>query len=210
MAYVDLYCERLGPGLLAEPVNAATNAAFLVAAWLLWRQFPRERGGAPDSTLLIALIALIAAVGIGSTLFHMLATGWALWLDLLPILAFQIVFLWCYARRIIGWTPAAAAAFAATFLALALYSRQFPELLNGSLTYAPAMAVLTALAVYHRAAGKPGPWLLTAAAATFAVSLLLRTIDAAVCAAFPTGTHFLWHLLNAVVLYLCARAAIRP
>ena len=35
MAVLDLYCERLGPGLLAEPLNAVTNGAFLVAAWRL-------------------------------------------------------------------------------------------------------------------------------------------------------------------------------
>ena len=27
------YCERIGPGLLAELLNAVTNASFLIAAW---------------------------------------------------------------------------------------------------------------------------------------------------------------------------------
>jgi hypothetical protein len=26
---IDVYCERIGPGLLAEPLNAVTNASFL-------------------------------------------------------------------------------------------------------------------------------------------------------------------------------------
>ena len=38
---VDDYCERLGPGLWAEPLNLVTNLAFLIAA-ILWR---RCRGG---------------------------------------------------------------------------------------------------------------------------------------------------------------------
>ena len=29
---IDNYCERLGPGLWAEPLNAATNGAVLAAA----------------------------------------------------------------------------------------------------------------------------------------------------------------------------------
>ena len=33
--YMDAYCERTGPGLLAEPLNAITNASFLIAAPLL-------------------------------------------------------------------------------------------------------------------------------------------------------------------------------
>lgn len=203
MAYLDLYCERLGPGLWAEPVNAVTNAAFFVAAWFLWRDAGRQGATAPESAL---LIALIVAIGVGSTVFHVLATAWAYWLDLVPILVFQITFLWSYARRVIGWPAAAAAAFAAAFLVVTLYSRQFPEVLNGSLTYAPAIVVLLALGAYHRMSGRPGPWLLAAAAGVFTVSLCLRTVDAAVCPALPVGTHFLWHLLNALVLYLCARA----
>ena len=42
----------------------------------------------------------------------------------------------------------------------------------------------------------------------FVVSLAFRTMDQAVCPAFPLGTHFIWHLLNAGVLYILLRAAI--
>ena len=34
---LDLYCERLSPGLLAEPLNALSNLAFLYAALTIWR-----------------------------------------------------------------------------------------------------------------------------------------------------------------------------
>ena len=53
------------------------------------------------------------------------------------------------------------------------------------------------------------PWLL-AAAGVFVVSLVLRTIDAAACERLPLGTHFCWHLLNGVVLYLAVRSLLRP
>jgi len=43
----------------------------------------------------------------------------------------------------------------------------------------------------------------------FTVSLALRTIDLAACETFPVGTHFLWHLLNAAVLYVLLRTAIK-
>jgi hypothetical protein len=46
-----------------------------------------------------------------------------------------------------------------------------------------------------------------AAAATLAVSLVFRSIDMAVCDAVPLGTHFLWHSLNGLALYLLLRAA---
>ena len=46
------------------------------------------------------------------------------------------------------------------------------------------------------------------AAAIFIVSLALRIVDLDICDAFPLGTHFLWHVLNAVLLYLLLRGAL--
>lgn len=43
----------------------------------------------------------------------------------------------------------------------------------------------------------------------FAVPLALRTADLPLCAAAPVGTHFLWHVLNAVVLFLVGYAVLR-
>ena len=39
MDRIDAYCERLGPAFWAEPVNALTNAAFPIAAWVAWRRW---------------------------------------------------------------------------------------------------------------------------------------------------------------------------
>jgi len=36
----------------------------------------------------------------------------------------------------------------------------------------------------------------------------LRSVDEAACPYIPIGTHFLWHALIAVVLYLSMRALI--
>jgi len=60
LAPVDGYCERVGPHYWAEPVNAVTNLAFLVAAAVLW---PRVRGRATGQVMVagLALIALGAA-----------------------------------------------------------------------------------------------------------------------------------------------------
>ena len=54
-------------------------------------------------------------------------------------------------------------------------------------------------------------------AAIFAVSITLRSLDLALCDEIKwqgraTGTHFAWHLLNAIVLFLLIRASleVRP
>ncbi len=36
-AYVDNCCERLLPGFWGEPLNAVSNAAFVLAAWAMAR-----------------------------------------------------------------------------------------------------------------------------------------------------------------------------
>lgn len=200
MDYVDLYCERLGAELLAEPVNAATNAAFLIAGVALWR-FARRAGALTVECRF--LIAIIMAIGIGSGLFHTYATQWARVFDVMPILLFQLSFTWIYARQGFGWRRTSAALLASGILIAALIGRSFPHLLNGSLTYAPALVLLVVLGVHHWLSRQPRPLLLLAAVSVFSISLVFRTHDAAVCDGFPLGTHFLWHLCNAFVLYLC-------
>jgi hypothetical protein len=78
--------------------------------------------------------------------------------------------------------------------------------LNGSGNYLPVLAALIAVGWLIR--NNRQRRLALAAAGVFAVSLIFRTIDHAVCTAFPLGTHFLWHVLNALVLYLLLRATM--
>ncbi|MPZ45355.1 MAG: hypothetical protein GEV05_18560 [Betaproteobacteria bacterium] len=205
MDYIDLYCERIGPGLWAEPVNALTNAAFFLAVWLLWRSARRaELLSAPIALLL----TLVLAIGIGSALFHTFATTWARVLDELPILLFQLLFVWVYARRVMGLRPLAAGTILIAFFAAALYGRQFPHLLNGSLVYAAAVLLVCVLGTYHYATHKPARAHLVLAAGVLAAAVGLRTLDASVCDRFALGTHFLWHVLVATVIYLCVSALL--
>jgi hypothetical protein len=205
MSEYDLYCERLGPGLLAEPVNALTNLAFFVAAWFAWRA-ARSAGRLSGRTGV--LIALLVAIGTGSALFHTFATGWARALDEVPILLFQLLFIWAYAREVMRAPRRWAAACLLLYLGAALYARGFGHLFNGSLVYAPAMAVTAVLGLYHWRSRMPARWSLLGAAALLLVAVALRTLDDPLCGALPLGTHFMWHLLVAGVAYLCVRTLV--
>jgi hypothetical protein len=202
---LDLYCERLGPGLLAEPLNAFTNLAFLLAALHAWRC----ANGRPDARLLAALIAVI---GLGSGLFHTLATQAAQWCDVLPIGVFQLSFLWLYLRRVRGLAVTLCAGWLALFVIALGAAAPLTTPLNGSLAYAPALLALTALGVSHLRRLRDPSLLL--AATLFLASLTARSLDLALCARWPLGTHFLWHLLNALLLgrlvwiYARARASL--
>jgi len=202
---VDLYCERVDPGLWAEPVNASTNLAFFLAALAIWSLACRARTLSAGIWL---LIVLVVTIGIGSSLFHTFATMWARVLDVLPILLFQLMYLWLYSREIIKMRFGYASALLAIFLVAAYVGRQFPHILNGSLIYAPAVLLTLGLGLYHYQQRMNEPVRLLAAAGVLLASIFFRTIDNTICPYFPVGTHFLWHLLNAVVLYLSARALL--
>ena len=205
MDNVDLYCERIGVEFWAEPINALTNISFILAAWSAWRLSSRSSALSPD---IWVLLATTVAIGIGSFVFHTVATNWARVFDVLPILVFQLLFLWFYVRRIVGLTRLTAGLLLAGFLAAAFLGRQFPAVLNGSLIYAPSLLAILALGLYHARTAAIGRFDLLAAAAVLAAALFFRTIDNAVCTAFPYGTHFLWHLLNGLVVYLAIRAFV--
>jgi hypothetical protein len=202
---VDLYCERLGAGLWAEPVNATTNLAFLIAAWLVWRLAKQQQKLLPDVRL---LIGLLAAIGIGSGLFHTFATTWARILDVVPILLFQLVYVWAYCSRIVEMRLKYTIGLLVIYVVLALLGRQFPHVLNGSLIYAPAVVVLLLLGLYHYRAIKSKRFMFLSALGIFFISLISRTIDGVICPYFLIGTHFLWHILNPLVLYLLMKALL--
>ena len=59
-------CEALRDGLLAQPVNALTSMAYVVAGVVVWVRIPpRRRIGAAGAYAL-----LLGLVGIGSILYH--------------------------------------------------------------------------------------------------------------------------------------------
>ena len=203
--YIDNYCERIEPGLWAEPLNAVTNLGFLIGAVLVWRLARREQRLTPSVML---LVSFLVAICIGSGLFHTFATGWAQLLDVVPIGIFQVTFLWLYLRRIIDlrWLPALA--IMAAFFASGWLAGQFPHLLNGSLGYAPALLFIGGLAIWHRQHCAREPNALLLALMLFSIALTFRTMDQAICPYWPIGTHFFWHLCNSGVLYLSMRGLI--
>ena len=226
------YCERgLDGGWWAEPANAASNAAIVLAAVMagvrLWRQGTSGAGheggrgpGEAERRWLGLLVALVAVIGLGSFLFHTVATRWAKLADVAPITLFMIAYLVTALRSFLacGWacTGASVVVFlGAGWIAGSATCGDGTACLNGSLGYLPALAtlVIVGLAASPETARRG---LLLGAAATFSVSLALRTLDLSLCASTSLlghrlGTHAAWHILNGVTLYWLLVAAIdRP
>ncbi len=85
---------------------------------------------------------------------------------------------------------------------------------NGTLGYAPAFAALLLVGVLLAWQGHRAARYLFLAAAIFLASMTFRTLDFELCPLTrldgrALGTHFIWHILNAVLLYVLLLAAIR-
>lgn len=204
--YIDIYCERLSSDFWAEPINAITNAAFLLAAFFAY-VLARKQGQFHLGTPI--LVTLMVCIGVGSFLFHTFAVGWAKLADVLPIVIYQIAFLICYSRYVIGLNWIKTSGSLALFFASSYGFAQFPyDWLNGSLSYGSALVFVAGFGIWHLFNKKREKFILLAAAGVFIVSLSFRSMDMAVCDALPFGVHFLWHTLNGLVLYLTTRAFI--
>lgn len=223
------YCERgQDPSFWAEPLNAVSNAAFIIAALLAlrhWLSAPPERRGTVEGLL----IALTFAIGVGSFLFHTYATVWAVFADTVPIGLFMLVYVAYLLRRMVRghWLlvggglglffvalrTAKAVGVCRQAALLPITAAAGARCLNGSVGYLPALAALAISTVWLAALGRRSWPLIGLATLVFAASLTFRTLDLELCSltrlmGHLSGTHFLWHTLNGVTLYLLLRAAI--
>lgn len=212
------YCERgLDAGFWAEPINAVTNAAFYLAAFMAFILWGRGAGGQRRIGDL-GLIVLVFVIGTGSFLFHTLANRWSAIADTAPIGIFMLVYLGYVLKRFFGhgWLV--------TLLGMALFAGVIWQTmalrcaggacLSASIAYLPALAALVGLGILLLLRRHPAGTLIMCGGIVFAASLTLRSMDPVLCESTDlagygrVGTHFMWHVLNASLLYLLLRAAV--
>lgn len=196
-AQVNSYCERVDFTFWSEPLNAVTNAAFIIAALWAWRMAQGDRGGR-------VLAGILLVIGVGSFLFHTLATRWAAVADTTPILVFILTYLYLATTRYfrLPWWAGALAAvlFVPYSMAVGWVLTPLVGNLNGSMGYVPVpilVAVYGLLLLRKRPETGRG---MLVGAGILTVSLVFRSVDQAVCGTWPWGTHFMWHLLNGTML----------
>jgi hypothetical protein len=194
---IDAYCERTSAAYWAEPVNAVTNLAFLVAAVIMWR---RTRG----LPLARAMCVVLGVIGVGSYLFHTHANGLTAALDVAPIMGFILLYVFAATRDFVGlggWRSALAAlSFVPYALVMVpLFSQAMP-FLGSSAGYAPVPLLILIYAALLWPTAPATARGMALGAGILCVSLTLRTLDGPLCNRLPLGTHFLWHILNGLML----------
>ncbi len=193
---VDGYCERIGAEYWAEPVNAVTNLAFLIAAFLMWR---RSRGIAMAQFLCV----ILGAIGVGSFFFHTYAQVWAGLADVVPIALFILTYLFAVNRDAVGLRTGRALGMTALFFpyaAVMVPAFAAFSWMGSSAGYAPVPLLILIYAGFLRKKHPEFAQGMASGAVILIVSLFFRTVDEPLCQNFPLGTHFLWHVLNGLML----------
>lgn len=209
---IDIYCERLSVGLLAEPVNLVSNAGFLIAAVFL--DYRQRKLLSTRNKAISFLCLLLFVIGLGSGLFHSFANRWSALCDVVPIVLFVFSFTWLWVKEVSRMTQSkykplfpALSCLVLLVLALIFSLGNLGLPLNGSQPYLSVTIVLIALGgieykVLHRR-------LLLVSGCLFLVSLTARILDSKVCSSFSIGTHFVWHILNAIVAAMAIYSLLR-
>ncbi len=199
------------PGFWAEPVNAITNAAFIVAAILLFKMIKTHGLTVKKHWDIVLLSVLVFVIGIGSFMFHTQATEQAMMMDVIPITLFVNIFFLSLLLRALKMPVKTVAIFFVGFqVATYLVGKYMdPNTLNGSVMYLVPYLTLVGMLVYMKT--KHHPWAkdFMTIVLIFTVSIVFRTVDFMVCGSFALGTHFMWHVLNAAVLYLLVKGLIQ-
>jgi len=192
---VDGYCERTDFSYWSEPINAATNLAFIIAALVLWRRST----GVPMARV---LSVILFATGIGSFLFHTHATLWASVADVVPIGIFILTYLFVVNRDMVpmgGWLAALATALFIPFAAVLVpVLNQIPFIAISNFYWTVPILLALYAVLLRRKPGIAQGFLI--GAALLCLSITIRSLDEILCDVIPVGTHFVWHLLNGVML----------
>ncbi|MGJ8692159.1 MAG: ceramidase domain-containing protein [Thalassotalea sp.] len=197
---IDNYCERIDASFWSEPLNAITNFGFVIAG--LFAIYYLSTAKNKKFHLWLLAINMIC-IGIGSFLFHTFATPWSEAVDKIPIYLFQVIFLWCYCQYALSLKSLTTIGFFVIYVVLTLLTKQIPFNINGSEMYLPTIISLLTFGFAYQYKNKKYDYVIMTAGILFILSLTFRTIDDAICSSLPIGTHFLWHLGNAFVVYCC-------
>lgn len=219
---MPLLCERTSFG--SEVLNATSSLAISLVslfALLAWRRLSGR------DWPLLAVIGMAFVIGPLSAVFHWAPTVAGSWFDVVPMQAFVLSTFALVLHRMLHFDRLVTALHLSGFVLLAqIFKLVLPEsALGGGAHYvAPLLAlyilggglIISARLGMHEHENATGARAARADAEHFprlhagygliqvgillAVALVLRAMDMPLCASWPYGTHFVWHILVALAV----------
>lgn len=211
LTYLDSYCERAGdPGAFAEPLNFLTNGFFILAAVLIFRAFRQHPVNTKHADLYLLTLFLFA-IGIGSGLWHWKPTPTSVLLDVIPITLFMHLFLISALRRLFAFSWGRVLGCWGLYVAITILAQRYlpPDVLHGTVMYLPTYGVMLLLTFGISRRNAALCKVFVGITAVWTLSLIARTIDLEICTSLTIGTHFIWHTLNAWVLWRLLMLLVR-
>lgn len=195
----------------AEPLNVLSNIGFLYVAVMIYRYYHKHEDLENRWVWDIhALTFLTFIIGMNSIIFHLFPSNLTELMDTVPIVMFIIIYFVSVLFRIGKVNLFQGTICIVAFLGFShMLVHQFPRALNDSIGYLSSMVALVAIAVYLHLNARPSSSHFLLAAIIGIASLFCRAVDRAVCDMFPLGTHFVWHCLNATLIYILLKQIIR-
>ena len=193
--YMDLYCERIDPGFLGEPLNMLSSMAYVfVAAAFLWMVKNKPKDIHYRNMAIIAV-----SVGATSTIFHAWPMIFTEFFDLIAVSLFAVYFFWYAVQKLLNTSPVitwvAMGALGGAFGACAYFITD-ENIRNHTMVFG-IFAILCLmlidarfrLAKYYAALG------------LFVAAIASRMLDTPLCNMVPIGTHWLWHIFSAIAVF---------
>ena len=194
---IDIYCERKSLIFWSEPINALTNFFFIIIGFHLFIKTFQDK--------LCKLLSLeLVLIGICSFFFHTFANITSAILDTFSIILFGLTYLFAANIRFLNFSYVLSTFSIITFIPYSFvvtFSIQFfIEPTNGSAFY---FSYILLFLIYSIVLIKKNSYVsknLFLCFLILLISIILRSFDQKFCSNISIGTHFLWHILNSIVL----------
>lgn len=210
--YLTIYAEAISThcekplGFISEPVNTISNIAFFISAFFIYRMLNKNRSA---SLHIYRLLLLAILVGLGSTAYHGFNNPYTLILDQLPIYAFIIYSLYIFTSFVSKNLLLRFIIPISLVLVQILVLRNVPAfILDIPTVHITNLLFVTLLLTwFYKRLGKITLKIIPPIL-IYTLAITVRGFDMPVCPLNNFGTHFLWHILTALTLYLTVKGLI--
>ena len=194
---LNIYCERLGPGFWNEPINALTNLIFILFGFILvFKTMPNK--------LCLFLSIQIILIGTASFLFHTFANILVGLIDTVSIMLFGVTYVFGSNYYLLKLSTVTSLIIAFSLVPFSFIVSQLTIMsfgsLNGSTLYLSFIILFVTYSYLIRKEFAQMSTILFCSALFLAISIFFRTIDIISCNSISVGTHFVWHIMNGLLL----------
>ncbi len=187
------YCETTSLEAFGEPVNTISNLAFILCGLILIFRNKMKLNPLPYATIFI---------GVSSFLFHYIPTNFFAALDVFSIILFVIIYNIILTRKVLKYSLIYSV-LSSTMILITSYfigNFLFKTIIGSSGFYIGLVVYMVFTLFLLRKLAHVKVFLF--AIIFFTVSIIFRSADTYLCNYILIGTHFIWHILNSLVIYL--------